>query len=139
MSSKEIVEEKGKPQRRKTIVPLGVPVDKLAVQNEQAGMHYVWVYEPDLVTYLDAGYEHVKDGDPERVAGTDMTGTSGGVGSTISKIVNRYNGARQFLMRIPTDEWERQQELRNREAKAPLEAIRDGEAYQFKGSYQPKR
>jgi hypothetical protein len=134
-----VSEKQGKPERKKTIIPLGVPVDKLDVQNKQAGMHYYWANEPDLGMYLDAGYEHVNQGDPERVAGTDLTGTSGGLGSAISKVVNRYDGSRAFLMRIPVDEWERQQELRNKEGRAPVEAIMNDEAYQFKGSYAPNK
>lgn len=139
MSSEKLV-AKGKPERKRVHKTLGVPTDKLEVRNQQAGLHYVWVNDSgmDLQTYEDAGYSFVDTNGPERVAVGDMTESSGGVGSKISKIVNR-DGTKAFLMCIPTDEWERQQAERNREARAPLEAIRDGDAYSFSGSYRPKR
>lgn len=134
----EKVETKGKPERKKPIRPLGVPVDKLEVTNKQAGMHYCWVNETDVHLYIDAGYEHVSRDDPERIASSDMTGTSGGVGSTVSKIVDR-NGRRDFLMRISEEDWKAQQELRNVESEAPVRQILEGDGYSFKGSYTPKR
>lgn len=130
------VEREGKPQRRRVIKPLGIPTDKLEVTNQQANMHYVWVNLDDLTlqSFEEAGYEYVTKDDPERVGSADMTGTAGGIDSRYIKTVSR-NGQKQCLMRIPQDEWERQQKLRNETAMEPLDAIRNEGGYQFDGSY----
>lgn len=134
-----IEETKAKPERKKAARPLGVPADKLEVRNKQGGLHYAWCMERDLQAFLDATYEHVREGDPERVASSDMTGSAGGVGTVISTGVNR-DGTRAFLMKLPLEEYEHQQELRNKESRVPLDAIQRGDdLYQFKGSYKPKR
>lgn len=130
------IEKEGKPARRRTIKPLGVPTDKLEVTNQQANMHYVWVNLEDLTlqAFEEAGYEYVMKDDPERVSSADMTGTAGGIDSRYIKTVSR-GGQKQCLMRIPTDEWERQQKLRDEAAMEPLETVLSGGGYQFDGSY----
>lgn len=128
-----------KPARPKTRRLVGIPRSKLDVENQQPGFTYFWINDngSELQDHIDGGYEFVNKTDPEKVSADGMTGTSESVDTKVSKIVDRH-GLRAYLMRIPSDLFEEDEQSRNGEGKAILEQIESGGISEFDGSYKKR-
>lgn len=115
-----------KPERRKTRKQFGVAEDKSEVANKHPDFHYVWLNDVGntIQEALDCGYEHVLKTDPERVVSGDITSNTPGatVDSNVSKVVSR-DGIIAFLMRIPNEFWEEDQQERDKQSRKPLEDL----------------
>lgn len=133
-----------KPERRSTRKRFGVPSDKSEVHNKHADYHYVWLNDVGntINEAVAGGYEHVLKTDPERVVSGDVTSnTAGGdIGSRVCQVVDR-NGTVAFLMRIPNELWEEDQELRDEDSRRPLEDLdrEDGRPSDLDDKFYVKR
>lgn len=96
-------------ERKRT--PLSGIRRKLSYDNQDKDYVYRWVNDNDrrLQNAQEGGYEFVEKADRDDHAGDDdVTNENAGVGSAISKIVNR-DGTKAYLMRIKKEWYEEDQ------------------------------
>lgn len=96
-------------ERKRT--PLSGIRRKLSYDNQDKDYVYRWVNDNDrrLQNAQEGGYEFVEKADRDDHAGADdVANENAGVGSAISKIVNR-DGTKAYLMRIKKEWYEEDQ------------------------------
>jgi len=114
--------------------PFGTPIDKLEVSNKQPGWHYVWMssIRAQSAVQPEHGYQHVTHGDKERIVSPDVTGTSGGTDSRVTKIVSR-NGDINYLMKIPQEWYEKDEYRRQARTREIDSQLKSAEISPFPG------
>lgn len=123
--------------KRAKRVPLGSLRQKLHVPEElkEDGYHYHWFN--DIPGRLEqagqAGYEFV-GGTPTGEAGDTNTD----IGSRTSTVVDRAEGTRAYLMRIPKEYYDEDQAAKQAVNDRVDEAIMGGKVAESEGQYVPK-
>lgn len=130
-------------QRKNNRTPLGKVRRKLSYDNQDPDYVYRWVNDNDMRIRdaIEGGYEFVeKEKKGDHAGDEDVANTEAGVGSGISKVVNK-NGTRAFLMRIKKEWYEEDQAEKQKIPDAIEEQIRqrnDEYAQQLGGNIRGK-
>ena len=119
--------------KKRDRVPFGGPRQRLTINEQDKNYHYYWFNDTEdrIERALAAGYEFVKKGTVE-VGDKDVHNQDSDLGSKVSKQLRDF---RIYLMRIPLEFYEEDQQAKQLEADKIDQSIYGGGADKVPHSY----
>ena len=127
--------------KRRQRTPFGTHRRRLSIPQkllEDVANHYHWINDTEdrIQRAIDAGYDHVlkKDLGGQDIGDPDVHNQNSNLNSRVSKRLRNFE---VYLMRIPIEFYQEDQDLKNREMDAIDEAIKGGGRERVEKSYGP--